>query len=99
MGNYFFSSAPKSPTFTKSELRVYAVNGEKLDTIISTLQQNNIKTFKHSELGFGTQDCYYIAIKWQPNLKLDPQKWNETAAPYEYFIKKGYVFSDSEMDT
>ena len=45
--------------------------------------------FVYSALGFGANDCYFIAFVSQSNLDLDSQKWSNTAAPYEWFIQKG----------
>jgi hypothetical protein len=69
---------------------IYSVQSS-LQEIISILKVNQIKHFEYAELGFGSSDCYYIAVEKLSTLPID---WIPTAASYDYFVRGGWHFTE-----
>lgn len=101
MGN-LFTYEKKSSVLSKTyeNWGHYAVNGANLSQIEETLISNNINYYKYHTMEFGSQHDelhHYVAFPPTDKIKKLPNCWMPTAAPFHWFLEKGYVYTDMNI--
>ncbi len=80
----------------------YAINNVTYDNMIRTLSKHNVKSFRYCPLpglkSYKNNNEYcYIAFNSSSSkiLKdLNSSNWMPTTGNYDFFVKKGYLYSD-----